>query len=50
MLEADVVAMLKELTNGIIGFKNEEIKDILAFVTTSKCNYFLTSIFFKLLF
>ncbi len=46
MLEAeDVVAMVKELTNGIIGFNNEEIKEILAYVTTSQCNIFLTAIF-----
>ncbi len=31
----DVVAMVKELANGIIGFNNEEIKEILAYVTTS---------------
>ncbi len=36
LLEAeDVVAMVKELTNGIIGFNNEEIKEILAYVMTS---------------
>ncbi len=36
LLEAeDGVAMVKELTNGIIGFNNEEIKVILAYVTTS---------------
>ncbi len=36
LLEAEyVVAMVKELTNGIIGFNNEEIKEILAYVMTS---------------
>ncbi len=36
LLEAeDVVAMVKELTNRIIGFNNEEIKEILDYVTTS---------------
>ncbi len=36
LLEAEnVVAMVKELTNGIIRFNNEEIKEILAYVMTS---------------
>ncbi len=36
LLEAeDVVAMVKELSNGIIGFNNEVIKEVLAYVTTS---------------
>ncbi len=30
-----MVAMVKELANGIIGFNNEEIKEMLAYVTTS---------------
>ncbi len=30
-----VVAMVKELTNGTIGFNSEEIKKILAYVKTS---------------
>ncbi len=35
-LEAEeVVAIVKELTNSIIGFNNDEIKEIFAFVTTS---------------
>ncbi len=35
LLEADVVAMVKELTNGILGFNNEEFKEILTYVMTS---------------
>ncbi len=31
----DVAAMVKELTNGIISFNNEESKEILAYVMTS---------------
>ncbi len=31
----DVVAMVKELANGIIGFDNEEIKEIFAYVSPS---------------
>ncbi len=30
----DVVAMVNELINGVIDFNNEEIKEILAYVTT----------------
>ncbi len=36
LLEAeDVVVLVTELTNGIIGFNYEEIKEILAYLTTS---------------
>ncbi len=44
LLEAeDVVAMVKELATGIIGFNNEEIKEILAYVKQYifNCNLFL---------
>ncbi len=34
LLKADVVAMVKQLVNGIIGLNNEEIKEILAYVMT----------------
>ncbi len=58
LLEAEyVVAMVTELTNSIIGFNNEEIKEIIrcvnACVVVNTCvvyNIFLTAILIELLF